>query len=92
MSDPSSNACHWLPTIHDNGTSKERLVAALCNVSEKLDEVFAALKQTAPNGRDYYPQGPEAMEKARQEHDDRCRRLDAFKKEIDDLTVAIDEL
>lgn len=81
-----------LPTIHMNGTSKERLIEALCNASEKLEDAFLALKETAPNGRDYYPQGPEALARAIEEHSDRCRRLDEIKREIDSLTIAIDLL
>jgi hypothetical protein len=81
-----------LPTIHLNGTSKERLIEALCEASQALDLAFSALKQTAPNGRDYYPQGPEAIHKATEEHLARLRRLDDIKNEIDALALAIDEL
>jgi hypothetical protein len=81
-----------LPTIHHNGTSKERLIEALCEASAKLDDAYQALKQTAPNGRDYYPQGPEALQRATAEHLDRLRRVDAVKNEIDALTIAIDEI
>lgn len=81
-----------LPTLHLNGTSKERLIDALCNASAALDGAYESLKQTAPNGRDYYPQGPAAYTKANDEHMDRLRRLDAIKSEVDALTLAIDEL
>lgn len=53
-----------LPCIHPNGTSKNELLAALSNASLALDAAFVALKKTAPNGRDYYPLGPEAMRNA----------------------------
>jgi hypothetical protein len=81
-----------LPTIHLNGTSKERLIEDLCEASHALDSAFEALKRTAPNGRDYYPQGPAALSMAEDEHTDRLRRLDAIKNEIDALTVAIDSI
>ena len=81
-----------LPTIHLNGTSKEQLVAALCSASYALDNAYAKLKETAPNGRDYYPQGQDAMPRARKEHDDRMRRLDGIKDEIDEMALAIDKI
>lgn len=81
-----------IPTLHLNGTSKERLILDLCTASDALDSAYLALKQTAPNGRDYYPQGPEALSLATRDHMDRLRRLDMIKKEVDALTLAIDRL
>lgn len=81
-----------LPTIHLNGTSKERLIESLCEASQALDLAYSALKQTAPNGRDYYPQGPDALTIATDEHIRRLLRLDGIKKEIDELTLAINDL
>jgi len=80
-----------LPTIHSNGTSQEALIDALCDASSAIDKAYAALKKTAPNGRDYYPQGAPAMDKAVAEHNNRMKRLDAIKAEIDELTIKIDE-
>jgi hypothetical protein len=81
-----------LPCIHLNGTSKDRLIEDLCKASHALNEAYEALKQTAPNGRDYYPLGPDAFKQADKEHVDRLRRLDAIKGEVDQLTIAIDAL
>jgi hypothetical protein len=81
-----------LPTIHGNGTNKAELVRGLCEASNALDAAYEKLKRTAPNGRDYYPQGPMAMERAVQEHNARLRMLDALKGEVDSLTIAIDSI
>jgi hypothetical protein len=81
-----------LPTIHLNGTSKAELIEQLCEASQAIDLAYSALKQAAPNGRDYYPQGPEAYTAARAQHEDRLRRLDAVKAEIDELAMAISDL
>lgn len=81
-----------LPTIHLNGTPKNRLIDGLCEVSEALDAAFAAMKRAGPNGRDYYPQGPDALPAAIDEHNDRMRRLDAIKSEVDVLINAIHDL
>jgi hypothetical protein len=78
-----------IPTIHLNGTSKDSLVEGLCNASAALDAAYQELKKTAPNGRDYYPQGAKAMEAAEREHMSRLRRLDEVKKEVDELAEAI---
>ena len=81
-----------LPTIHLNGTSKVNLIESLEEASFAIDNAYQALKETAPNGRDYYPQGPQAFTAADQEHVARLRKLDEVKEEIDALTVAIDRI
>jgi len=78
-----------VPTIHLNGTSKDSLIEGLCEASQSLNDAYDALKRTAPNGRDYYPQGPLALDAATDEHMGRLRRLDEIKREIDELTNAI---
>lgn len=55
------------PTIHLNGTSREALAAPLREAHEKLGEALAALEACAPHGRDYYPQGPQALRAATRE-------------------------
>lgn len=79
-----------VPTIHLNGTSKEQLLDDLGEASNALDAAYRALKECAPNGRDYYPQGAAALRQATEEHLDRLRRLDAIKAEVNALAVAID--
>ena len=79
------------PTIHSNGTGKQTLIDGLCDAADALNAAYAALKKCAPNGRDYYVQGGNAMERATAEHMDRLKRLDAIKEEIDALTIAIDD-
>lgn len=78
------------PLVHLNGTGKKDLVDALDNAYGALDEAYAALKRTAPNGRDYYPLGPNAIDTAMQEHQDRLRRLDALMKEVEAMIGAIE--
>lgn len=81
-----------LPTIHLNGTSKQSLIDGLCEASGAIGLAYASLKQTAPNGRDYYPQGPAALEAAIAEHNGRLLRLDAVMDEVDELIRAIDAI
>lgn len=43
-----------VPTIHLNGTGRDSLIDGLCTASDAINSAYEALKQTAPNGRDYY--------------------------------------
>ena len=64
-----------LPTIHMNGTSREDLLRGYCDAIWTLVDAIEALARVAPNGRDYYPQGPDACATADAEHDARKRAL-----------------
>lgn len=63
------------PTIHTNGTSAEALEAQLENAGHALRAALDALGEAAPNGRDYYPQGPDAIRVAVAEHAARVAAL-----------------
>lgn len=80
-----------LPTIHLNGTSKQSLIDGYCDAYDALNNAYEVLKQTAPNGRDFYPQGPEAFKAADNEHMARLRKIDEVLKELQTLSMAIDE-
>lgn len=79
------------PHIHLNGTSADRLIEAAANAYDKLEEAYQALKETAPNGRDYYPLGDGAMKAAVEEHLDRLRKIDAVKDELQHIIDAIED-
>lgn len=78
-----------LPTIHSNGTSAESLTEGLCEAYSALNDAYDKLKQTAPNGRDYYPQGPDAYGRAREEHMGRLDRVYSVMKELEALAIEI---
>lgn len=50
-----------LPTIHLNGTDATTLLGDAINAMDALRNAIEALDKTAPNGRDYYPQGSDAL-------------------------------
>ncbi len=81
-----------LPTIHNNGTSKASLIEALVSASEVLNLAYQKITETAPNGRDYYPQGSVAMNRAIEEHQERLKKIDEVKGELDAMTIAIDSM
>lgn len=79
-----------IPLIHPNGTRKVTLITDLELVYAALNEVRKKMKEAAPNGRDYYPLGADAINRATDQHLDRMRRIDAVQDEIQALITAID--
>ena len=77
------------PTVHWNGTSAGLLIEQYATAWESLHEAFCNLKLSAPNGRDYYPQGAGAYDKAADEHYDRMRRV---KEVLDELEGLIEHI
>lgn len=71
------------PTVHLNGTSREALLEAIEAAHSALLNAQHLLAQTAPNGRDYYVQGPDALYKAQDEHCARMRKLADVKEELE---------
>jgi hypothetical protein len=78
-----------IPTVHLNGTAQEDLVEQLCNAGNELSKAIDAMRLAAPNGRDYYPQGPDALAKAVAEHKHRMERVDAVRQEVNLLAEKI---
>jgi len=74
-----------LPTIHLNGTSLAALAEANDKAHYALLTAIAALAEAAPNGRDYYPQSPDALYKAQDEHYERITRLQSVAKELEQI-------
>jgi hypothetical protein len=77
------------PTIHLNGTAKGDLLEPLCEAMHAIRKARIALAATAPNGRDYYPQGPDAITDALAEHWARLKKLNEVLKELEVLAEAV---
>lgn len=73
------------PTIHLNGSSPETLAEGYRTVRYALEGAYNALSATAPHGRDYYPQGPDALRAATGEHAERLRAIEALIVQISKL-------
>lgn len=73
------------PTLHLNGSSaytlRETYAAAMVALGAALD----ALEACAPNARDYYPQGDQAILFAAREHSVRVERVRESLNEVSDL-------
>lgn len=81
-----------VPTVHMNGTSRDELVEQLCKVSRQFNNLMAALLDAAPNGRDYYPQGDNALRDAQEERRADLKALDAMAKRYEALAETIADL
>lgn len=63
------------PTVHLNGTGRKTLSEGYGNAYRKLIEFREAFASIEHNGRDYYPQGPDAYSRSRKERDDQFERI-----------------
>jgi hypothetical protein len=68
------------PTIHLNGSDGEILADGYCEVSSAISEALNAMAHAAPNGRDYYTQGPDAFTQANAEHQEMIERLSVVQR------------
>lgn len=75
------------PTIHVNGTSAVNLANGYHDARLSLMESVRLLDQAAPNGRDYYPDGPDAILLAMADHADRLAWLARVIHELEDLEI-----
>lgn len=77
------------PMVHLNGTGQDDLVDAYSDAAFAVDAAIDMLAKTGPNGRDYYPLGPESLERANREHRSRIKRLHDVKSELEALCNAV---
>lgn len=75
------------PTIHMNGTSPDDLLEQYRNAMDAIQAAGEMLAQCGPNGRDYYPQSPEALTSAIDEHRSRRERIEAVFEEVQELAM-----
>lgn len=69
------------PQININGSSKHDLIAPRLKAMDHLMDAIEALRQSAPNGRDY-PGDYDGCHADRDVHFDRLERLKALREEI----------
>ena len=77
------------PTIHLNGDRREQLQDDACDAILAVQDAIRTLAKIAPNGRNYYPQGPRAIEDATTDYMVMLAKLESVQSEIDDLAIAI---
>ena len=80
-----------VPTIHLNGSDGEKLVGTLLHTIYTLNKAIESLQETAPHGRDYYPQGDDVIRVAIEEYRSRLSRLMSVDKELKEIIFAVQE-
>lgn len=80
-----------IPTVHLNGTSKQELMQQIRDAYDALFVALEKMRQMTPHGRDYYVQGPEAGQKAREEHEVRIKMLLCVVNELLLMAAEIDK-
>lgn len=78
------------PTIHLNGTGREALMTQVLDAAHAVDAAFTALCAMEPHGRDYYPQGANALRHAQREHGERIDAVRAIYRDLQKLAMRID--
>lgn len=77
------------PTIHSNGTSAKELEKNNMKALEGIAVALEAIHDAAPNGRDYYPQGPEAIQTAIKEFSQHAQALHAAREYFEAQVIII---
>lgn len=80
-----------LPTIHMNGTPAKMLLEGYDELSFALLSAQDAFGKVEFNARDYYPQGPDAWGKARDEWTELQSQLHAIREKVVTVMIHIHE-
>jgi hypothetical protein len=81
-----------VPTVHLNGSSGSVLAERIKAAHGAISLAMEALAETAPNARDYYPQGDAAFAEADLEHRYRAQRLRDISVELIAIHEAISQV
>lgn len=81
-----------VPSIHLNGSHKDTLLEQVTEAASAVMEALRKLETAWPNGRDYYPQGPDALREAEAEWRSRSERLSSVYDEMCELAEAIADI
>lgn len=78
-----------IPTVHMNGDTRQGLIDQHMAVYRAAGKLLTALYESGPNGRNYYPQGPDAIYYAGKEHRARCESVEKIKADMETIILAI---
>jgi len=78
-----------IPTVHLNGTSFTNLRDGYAAAYDAIDKAMDALANAESNGRDFYPQGPDAFHRHRQERQAAFDNLRFAHKYVEEVLIGI---
>jgi hypothetical protein len=78
-----------IPTVHLNGTAGADLKREYHAAYKAIDAAIDALGAATSNGRDFYPQGPDAYSHHRQERNIAFNQLRAAQKHVEEILIGI---
>lgn len=79
------------PSIHLNGTPRERLVEQYAEASGAVRVAVRTLEAASPNARDYYVQGDGAFAEAVAGHRSMLERLASVRQELEAVLDSLNE-
>lgn len=77
------------PTIHIGGSPAKQLADEAFEALAKVQDAIMAMQRMTVNGRDFYPQGPAAINHAEAEQRSRISRLQGIEAELSAYIEAI---
>jgi hypothetical protein len=80
-----------VPTVHLNGTAKSDLIEQLEQAYDALATAQIKLSEAEPNGRDFYPQGPNVIIEAVGQHVERLQKIRSVQAEINAILEAVQQ-
>jgi hypothetical protein len=78
-----------IPTIHLNGTSKRELLDQYIAAIRALRSATEIMARGGPHGRDYYVQGPDAINVAIAQHKVRLQKVHAVADELEGIALEV---
>jgi hypothetical protein len=78
-----------IPTIHLNGTSFTDLRDGYAAAYDAIIKAIDTLSEAELNGRDFYPQGPDAYYQARKERNEAFDQLRAAREYVGEMLAGI---
>jgi hypothetical protein len=78
-----------IPSVHLNGDTREELRRINLAAYRAAQTLIDALCEAAPNGRNWYVQGPDAINKATAQHRSRVMRAEGIKAELEDIVYGL---
>ena len=78
-----------IPTVHLNGTGFTDLRDGYAAAYDAIDKAIDALAKAESNGRDFYPQSPDAFYQHRQERQAAFDSLRSAHKYVEEVLIGI---